>query len=191
MIRVINNNGYIYLNKYIYNKRNSKEKGEKIMKDQRNQRGITLVALVVTIVVLLILAGITIMYVMQGDSIFSTANKAKTETADKSAQELVAMAMWSVQTDLYDSTGKINTAIAGAQDDAAKATAANDAAKDIFDKDLGTNGTSSVTFTAVGTSGISVTKNSTVVIDGVTYYVNMDTTAETPKPLTVRKTPEA
>ena len=136
------------------------------MKDQRNQRGITLVALVVTIVVLLILAGITIMYVMQGDSIFSTANKAKTETADKSAQELVAMAMWSVQTDLYDSTGKINTAIAGATDDTAKAT-------------------------AVGTSGISVTKNSTVVIDGVTYYVNMDTTAETPKPLTVRKTPEA
>ena len=43
MIRVINNNGYIYLNKYIYNKRNSKEKGEKIMKDQRNQRGITYV----------------------------------------------------------------------------------------------------------------------------------------------------
>ena len=154
------------------------------MKDQRNQRGITLVALVVTIVVLLILAGITIMYVMQGDSIFATANKAKTETADKSAQELVAMAMWSVQTDLYDSTGTINTAIAGAQDDAAKATAANAAAKEIFDKDLGTNATTkSVTFTKVGTSGIAA--SGTVVIDGVTYNVTMDT--ENSQPLTVTK----
>lgn len=74
------------------------------MRNQKNERGITLVALVVTIVVLLILAGITIMYVMQGDSIFNSANRAKTETNKGVVQEVVSTAVSELQMQLY--TGK-------------------------------------------------------------------------------------
>lgn len=80
------------------------------MKNQKNERGITLVALVVTIVVLLILAGITIMYVMQGDSIFNSANKAKTDTNDAVAEEAISTLVISdLQVQLYTGLGKDGT----------------------------------------------------------------------------------
>lgn len=67
----------------------------------KNQKGITLVALVVTIVVLLILAGITIAYVLQGDSIFSAARQAQKDTREGDVKTAIALAMGSVQTDYY------------------------------------------------------------------------------------------
>lgn len=70
----------------------------------KNQKGITLVALVVTVVVLLILAGVTIVLVMQGDSIFGKATSAKTETNDKVVEDIVNMALYTVQVEKADPT---------------------------------------------------------------------------------------
>lgn len=68
----------------------------------KNQKGITLVALVVTIVVLLILAGVTIVLVMQGDSIFGKAQTAKTETNEDNIRSIISLALLELQTTYYD-----------------------------------------------------------------------------------------
>lgn len=67
-----------------------------------NESGITLIALVVTIVVLLILAGVTIAYVLGDDSIFTTANKAATDTKDAVILEYVGNAQASVLLKYYN-----------------------------------------------------------------------------------------
>lgn len=75
----------------------------------KNQKGITLVALVVTIVVLLILAGITIAYVLQGDSIFGAAREADTKTETGEVQQAVSIGLLSVQTEYYTKMGNFAT----------------------------------------------------------------------------------
>lgn len=58
-----------------------------------NQRGITLIALVITIIVLLILAGVSIAMLTGQNGILTQAQKAKTTTANKSAEEKVKLAV--------------------------------------------------------------------------------------------------
>lgn len=59
----------------------------------KDQKGITLVALVVTIIVLLILAGVTIAMVIGSDGIFGKAQTAADTTKEKSALEVVKLAV--------------------------------------------------------------------------------------------------
>ena len=58
-----------------------------------NQRGITLIALVITIIVLLILAGVSIALLTGQNGILTQAQKAKTTTDNKSAEEKVKLAV--------------------------------------------------------------------------------------------------
>ena len=58
-----------------------------------NQRGITLIALVITIIVLLILAGVSIAMLTGQNGILTQAQKAKTTTDNKSAEEKVKLAV--------------------------------------------------------------------------------------------------
>ena len=58
-----------------------------------NQRGITLIALVITIIVLLILAGVSIAMLTEQNGILAQAQKAKTTTDNKSAEEKVKLAV--------------------------------------------------------------------------------------------------
>ena len=58
-----------------------------------NQRGITLIALVITIIVLLILAGVSIAMLTGQNGILAQAQKAKTTTDNKSAEEKVKLAV--------------------------------------------------------------------------------------------------
>lgn len=74
------------------------------MKNQKSQNGITLVALVVTIVVLLILAGITIMYVLSNNGIFSRARESQISTAVGHVSDQVSMVVLDMQTALYTRT---------------------------------------------------------------------------------------
>ena len=60
---------------------------------QLNQRGITLIALVITIIVLLILAGVSIAMLTGQNGILAQAQKAKTTTDNKSAEEKVKLAV--------------------------------------------------------------------------------------------------
>ena len=57
------------------------------------QRGITLIALVITIIVLLILAGVSIAMLTGQNGILTQAQKAKTTTDNKSAEEKVKLAV--------------------------------------------------------------------------------------------------
>lgn len=140
---------------------------------RNNERGITLVALVVTIVVLLILAGITITYVLSDNGIFGTAQKASTATDDANVTEAVSMAMMALQTQVYDPDAPISEVAA---------------AKTAFDKSVAAYGvTSAVTFSVVGTNGITVAADSKVTYKGVDYTVVMDTVNATPVPLKVTK----
>ena len=58
-----------------------------------NNKGITLIALVVTIIVLLILAGVSIAMLTVQNGILTQAQKAKTTTEDKSAEEKIKLAV--------------------------------------------------------------------------------------------------
>ena len=63
------------------------------MKKIKRDSGITLIALVVTIIVLLILAGVSIAMLTGDNGILTQANKAKTETEYKGAEEKVKLAI--------------------------------------------------------------------------------------------------
>lgn len=59
----------------------------------KERKGITLIALVITIIVLLILAGVSIAMLTGDNGILTQANKAKTETEYKGAEEKVKLAI--------------------------------------------------------------------------------------------------
>lgn len=147
----------------------------------KNQKGITLVALVVTIVVLLILAGITIAYVLQGDSIFGAAREAQAKTSKGDVQTAIALAMGSVQTDYYTKLGKFATV--------SDSYTAEKAAYDTLVEDLKGTGVvlpaTPVAFDTIETGTGDAKKVAfKIVLNGVTYgtdtyNVTIDTSAET------------
>ena len=65
----------------------------------KEQKGITLIALVITIIVLLILAGVSIAMLTGDNGILNQANKAKTETEYKGAEEKVKLAIMGSRAD--------------------------------------------------------------------------------------------
>ncbi len=67
--------------------------------EELNEKGITLVALVVTIIVLLILAGVSISLVLGDNGVITKASTAVTENRKATAQEDIAMAWASCETD--------------------------------------------------------------------------------------------
>ncbi len=75
-----------------------------------NNRGITLVALVVTIIVLLILAGVSISLVLGNNGVITKASTAVTENRKATAQEDIAMAWASCETDYLNEWTK-NTSL--------------------------------------------------------------------------------
>ena len=64
----------------------------------KERKGITLIALVITIIVLLILAGVSIAMLTGQNGILTQAQKAKTTTDNKSAEEKVKLAVMSART---------------------------------------------------------------------------------------------
>ena len=69
----------------------------KIQKNER-EKGITLIALVITIIVLLILAGVTIATLTGNNGVLTKATEAKDETTQSTAEEMVSLAIGSLQT---------------------------------------------------------------------------------------------
>ena len=65
----------------------------------KESKGITLIALVITIIVLLILAGVSIAMLTGENGILNQANKAKTETGYKGAEEKVKLAIMGSRAD--------------------------------------------------------------------------------------------
>ena len=65
----------------------------------KERKGITLIALVITIIVLLILAGVSIAMLTGENGILNQANKAKTETEYKGAEEKVKLAIMGARAD--------------------------------------------------------------------------------------------
>ena len=65
----------------------------------KERKGITLIALVITIIVLLILAGVSIAMLTGENGILNQANKAKTETEYKGAEEKVKLAIMGSRAD--------------------------------------------------------------------------------------------
>ncbi len=66
------------------------------------ENGITLIALVITIIVLLILAGVSIAMLTENNGILTQANKAKTLTTNKSAEEKVKLAVMAAKSQSED-----------------------------------------------------------------------------------------
>ncbi len=77
---------------------------------QSTENGITLVALVVTIIVLLILAGVSISLVLGNNGVITKASTAVTENRKATAQEDIAMAWASCETDYLNEWTK-NTSL--------------------------------------------------------------------------------
>ena len=69
---------------------------------KQGQEGITLIALVITIIVLLILAGVSIAMLTGNNGILTQANKAKTLTTNKSAEEKVKLAIMAAKSQSED-----------------------------------------------------------------------------------------
>ena len=69
------------------------------MNKLKERKGITLIALVITIIVLLILAGVSIAMLTGENGILNQANKAKTETEYKGAEEKVKLAIMGARAD--------------------------------------------------------------------------------------------
>ncbi len=80
------------------------------MKNEGREDGITLVALVVTIIVLLILAGVSISLVLGNNGVITKASTAVTENRKATAQEDIAMAWASCETDYLNEWTK-NTSL--------------------------------------------------------------------------------
>ncbi len=66
----------------------------------KNQKGITLIALVITIIVLLILAGIGIAMLTGDNGIITNAQKARSNTAYREADEQMRLAYMAVRTEI-------------------------------------------------------------------------------------------
>ena len=71
----------------------------------KQNKGITLIALIITIIVLLILAGVTIAALSGPNGILSNANKAKEQTAESGAREMINIAVIGS----YDKTGRFDS----------------------------------------------------------------------------------
>ena len=82
-----------------------KKHKKKILK--RRERGITLIALVITIIVLLILAGVSIAMLTGQNGILTQANNAKTANTQGTVEEMVTLAIGSLQTENLGDTSKI------------------------------------------------------------------------------------
>ena len=74
------------------------------MKEKINAKGITLIALVITIIVLLILAGVLIAMLTGQNGILTQAQKAKTTTDNKSAEEKVKLAVMAARKQSEDAS---------------------------------------------------------------------------------------
>ena len=74
------------------------------MKEKINAKGITLIALVITIIVLLILAGVSIARLTGQNGILTQAQKAKTTTDNKSAEEKVKLAVMAARKQSEDAS---------------------------------------------------------------------------------------
>ena len=74
------------------------------MKEKINAKGITLIALVITIIVLLILAGVSIAMLTGQNGILTQAQKAKTTTDNKSAEEKVKLAVMAARKQSEDAS---------------------------------------------------------------------------------------
>ena len=70
----------------------------------KQSKGITLIALVITIIVLLILAGVSIAMLTGQNGILTQAQKAKTTTDNKSAEEKVKLAVMAAKTQSADAS---------------------------------------------------------------------------------------
>ena len=75
-----------------------------IINQKETQKGITLIALVITIIVLLILAGVSIAMLTGQNGILTQAQKAKTSTANKSAEEKVKLAVMAARSQSEDAS---------------------------------------------------------------------------------------
>ena len=75
--------------------------------DQKKNSGITLIALVITIIVLLILAGISIATLTGENGILTQAGNAKDETTQAKCEEMVRLAITSLQTENLGDTSSI------------------------------------------------------------------------------------
>ena len=78
-------------------KKKDSRKSVKISKNKK-EKGITLIALVITIIVLLILAGISIAMLTGNNGVLTKATEAKDETTQAKAEEMVKLAIGSLQT---------------------------------------------------------------------------------------------
>ncbi len=92
----------------------------------KERKGITLIALVITIIVLLILAGVSIAMLTGQNGILTQAQKAKTTTDNKSAEEKVKLAVMAARSqsedaslDLEKLTAEVTTNYGGQVDGAA------------------------------------------------------------------------
>ena len=90
--------------------RNSKKKETREsvnISKYREEKGITLIALVITIIVLLILAGISIAMLTGNNGVLTKATEAKDETTQATAEEMVKLAIGSLQTKNLGDRSKI------------------------------------------------------------------------------------
>ena len=70
----------------------------------KERKGITLIALVITIIVLLILAGVSVAMLTGQNGILTQAQKAKTTTDNKSAEEKVKLAVMAARSQSEDAS---------------------------------------------------------------------------------------
>ena len=73
----------------------------------KKERGITLIALVITIIVLLILAGVSIAMLTGQNGILNQASNSKEATTQAQVEEMVSLAIGSLQTENLGDTSKI------------------------------------------------------------------------------------
>lgn len=77
---------------------------KQILTTKKENKGITLIALVITIIVLLILAGVSIAMLTGQNGILTQAQKAKTTTENKSAEEKVKLAVMAARSQSEDAS---------------------------------------------------------------------------------------
>ena len=77
----------------------------------KNNKGITLIALVITIIVLLILAGVSIAMLTGENGILNQADRAGDATRDAEIKEAIALAVSTINADIYDDTQNTYTTL--------------------------------------------------------------------------------
>lgn len=112
-------------------------KEEKEKRLNKKQSGITLIALVVTIVVLIMLASITIIYIMEDNSILKKAQEAKAETRAAAVEEEVNIWKSMKQVEMYSSyNGTTQTRLQLLEDLVYKGLLTNEEKNEIEEKDF-------------------------------------------------------